>query len=91
MIRRLPPYFVNVGKRLTKAPKIYLRDTGLLHHLLNIDSLDALASHPIRGQSWETFVVEDMIRREKIAHPFTQFFFWRTQAGAEIDLVLERG
>jgi uncharacterized protein len=91
LIRRLPPYFVNVGKRLTKAPKIYLRDTGLLHHLLNIDSLAALDSHPIRGQSWETFVIEDMIRREKIAHPFTQFFFWRTQAGAEIDLVFERG
>jgi uncharacterized protein len=91
LIRRLPPYFVNVGKRLTKAPKIYLRDTGLLHHLLNIDSLDALDSHPIRGQSWETFVIEDMIRREKVAHPFTQFFFWRTQAGAEIDLVFERG
>lgn len=49
LLRRLPPYFRNVGKRLVKAPKVYLRDTGLLHHLLNIDSLDALNNHPIRG------------------------------------------
>lgn len=91
LIRRLPPYFANVGKRLTKAPKIYLRDTGLLHHLLNIDSLVALASHPICGASWETFVIDDLVRREKLAHPFTSFYFWRTHAGAEIDLVLDRG
>jgi predicted AAA+ superfamily ATPase len=91
LIRRLPPYFVNIGKRLTKAPKIYLRDTGLLHHLLNIDSLEMLDSHPIRGASWETFVIEDLMRREKLVRPFTQFFFWRTHAGAEIDLLLERG
>ena len=61
LIRRLQPYFVNVGKRLTKAPKIYLRDTGLLHHLLNIDSAKVLDSHPIRGPSWETFVIEDLM------------------------------
>lgn len=91
IIRRLPPYFVNVGKRLTKAPKIYLRDTGLLHHLLNIESLDQLDSHPIRGQSWETFVLEDLIRREKLARLFTQYFFCRTHAGAEIDLLMDRG
>ena len=91
LIRRLPPYFINVGKRLTKAPKIYLRDTGLLHHLLNIDSLATLDSHPIRGASWETFVIEDLVRREKLANPFTTFYFWRTQAGSEIDLVLDRG
>lgn len=91
LIRRLSPYFANVGKRLTKTPKIYLRDTGLLHHLLNIDSFATLASHPIRGASWETFVIEDLMRREKLVHPFTRFYFWRTHAGAEIDLVLERG
>jgi uncharacterized protein len=91
LIRRLPPYFVNVGKRLTKTPKVYLRDTGLLHHLLNINTTRELDSHPIRGVSWETLVIEDLIRREKIVHPFTQYFFWRTQAGAEVDLVLERG
>jgi predicted AAA+ superfamily ATPase len=91
LVRRLPPYFRNVGKRLTKAPKVYLRDTGLLHHLLNIGSLDDLANHPIRGASWETFVIEEIIRREKLRAPHTQFFFWRTAAGAEVDLVLEQG
>ena len=90
-MRRLSPYFRNVGKRLTKAPKLYLRDTGLLHHLLNINSLDELGSHPIRGASWETFVLEDMIRREHLRFPHSQCYFWRTQAGAEVDLVLDRG
>lgn len=91
MIRRLPPFFENVGKRLTKAPKIYIRDTGLLHHLLNIGSLRALDAHPARGASWETFVLEEIVRREKLAHPFSRAYFWRTHAGAEIDLLLDRG
>jgi hypothetical protein len=91
LVRRLPPYFRNVAKRLTKAPKVYLRDTGLLHHLLNLNSLAELDHHPIRGASWETFVLEDLARREKLRHPHTQFYFWRTVAGAEVDLVLDRG
>ena len=91
LVRRLPPYFRNIGKRLTRSPKIYLRDTGLLHHLLNINSLEDLDSHPIRGASWETFVLEDIIRRERLNHPHTQVFFWRTATGDEVDLVLERG
>jgi uncharacterized protein len=91
IIRRLPPYYRNFGKRLTKSPKIYLRDTGLLHHLLNINSLEDLDRHPMRGASWETFVMEDLIRREKLRHPHTQFHYWRTAAGAEIDLLLDRG
>ncbi|MDP2367313.1 ATP-binding protein [Rhodoferax sp.] len=90
LLRRLPPYFRNVGKRLVKAPKLYLRDTGLLHHLLNIDSLDALGSHPIRGASWETFVLEDLLRREAIAYPHSVAHFWRTAGGAEVDLLLQR-
>ena len=90
LVRRLPPYFRNLGKRLTKSPKVYLRDTGLLHHLLNISSAEELFSHPSRGASWEGFVIEDVIRREKWLHPGAQPFFWRTAAGAEIDLVLER-
>jgi predicted AAA+ superfamily ATPase len=90
LIRRLPPYFLNVGKRLVKAAKIYVRDTGLLHHLLNIDSLDGLESHPVRGASWETFVLEDILRREAMLHPHTQAYFWRTAAGAEVDVLLER-
>lgn len=91
LLRRLPPYFRNVGKRLVKAPKLYLRDTGLLHHLLNIDSLAVLDSHPVRGASWETFVLEDLLRREALAHPHAVPHFWRTAGGAETDLLLERG
>jgi predicted AAA+ superfamily ATPase len=90
LLRRLPPYFRNVGKRLTKAPKVYLRDSGLLHHLLNISTAEQLAEHPSRGASWEGFVIEDVVRREKLAHPGSQAYFWRTAAGAEIDLVLDR-
>lgn len=91
LLRRLPPYFRNIGKRLVKAPKIYLRDTGLLHHLLNIDSLEVLENHPVRGASWETFVLEDLLRRERIRHPHSQACFWRTAAGAEMDLLIDRG
>jgi predicted AAA+ superfamily ATPase len=90
LLRRLPPYFRNVGKRLVKSPKLYLRDTGLLHHLLNISSLAALENHPIRGASWETFVLEDLLRRESITHPHSQPHFWRTAGGAEVDLLLVR-
>lgn len=91
LLRRLPPFFRNVGKRLTKSPKAYLRDTGLLHHLLNIGSLEELDAHPVRGASWETFVLEDLLRRERLARPFSQPYFWRTAAGAEIDLLFQRG
>ena len=91
IIRRLVPYYRNIGKRLTKSPKIYLRDTGLLHHLLNINSLEELDHHPMRGASWKTFVMEDFIRREKLRNPHTQFYYWRTAIGAELDLLLDRG
>jgi uncharacterized protein len=91
LLRRLPPFFRNVGKRLVKSPKIYLRDSGLLHHLLNISSQTELDAHPIRGASWETFVLEDLLRRESLVHPSSQAFFWRTAAGAEIDLIIDRG
>jgi uncharacterized protein len=91
LVRRLPPYFRNVGKRLTKSPKVYLRDSGLLHHLLNISTADELFNHPSRGASWEGFVIEDVLRRERLIHPRSQAFFWRTAAGAEIDLLLDRG
>jgi uncharacterized protein len=90
LVRRLEPYFRNIGKRLVKAPKIYLRDTGLLHHLLNVSSLEDLDSHPIRGASWETFVLEDLLRRMRLEHPLSQGYFWRTAAGGEVDLVVEK-
>lgn len=91
LIRRLAPWFRNVGKRLTKSPKVYIRDSGLLHHLLNISSADELANHPSRGASWEGFVIEDVVRREKVARPTSTPWFWRTAAGAEVDLLLDRG
>ena len=91
LVRRLTPYWRNIGKRLTKAPKLYLRDTGLLHHLLNIASSAELDSHPVRGASWETFVLEDLLRRERLAHPHSLGHFWRTATGEEADLILDRG
>ena len=91
LIRRLAPYFRNVGKRLIRSPKVYLRDTGLLHHLLNVSNAEELFNHPSRGASWEGFVIEDIVRRERIAQPHSQAYFWRTAAGAEVDLLLDRG
>jgi predicted AAA+ superfamily ATPase len=91
LIRRLPPFFRNIGKRLVKSPRVYLRDTGLLHHLLNIGTPEELDVNPVRGMSWEGFVVEDLIRRELLRSPFTQVSFWRTSAGQEADLVFDRG
>ncbi|MCX6868475.1 MAG: ATP-binding protein [Verrucomicrobia bacterium] len=91
LIRRLPPYFRNIRKRLVKSPRVFVRDSGLLHHLLNIPTAHDLDYHPLRGASWEGFVIEDLIRRERLAHPFTQFFFWRTATGQEADLILDRG
>ena len=91
LIRRLPPYFCNIRKRLVKAPRVFLRDTGLLHHLLNVSTPQDLENHPSRGSTWEGFVIEDLIRRERLANPFSQFFFWRTATGQEADLIIERG
>ena len=87
MLRVLPPFLPNIGKRLVKSPKIYLRDTGILHSLLRIDRFDDLLGHPALGASWETLVLENVIA----ALPGWDAFFYRTAAGAEIDLVLTRG
>lgn len=86
LVRRLQPYHVNVGKRLVKSPKVYIRDSGLLHALLNIADRNALLGHPVVGASWEGFVIENLINA---APPFTVPGFYRTGGGAEIDLVLE--
>ena len=85
LVRRLPPYFANVGKRLVKSPKVYVRDSGVLHSLLGLGTLDDVLSHPVAGASWEGFVIENLIA----AAPFgTDAWFYRTRAGAEIDLLL---
>ncbi|MBI4791767.1 MAG: DUF4143 domain-containing protein [Deltaproteobacteria bacterium] len=87
MIRQVQPFHANLRKRKVKAPKIYVRDSGLLHQLLGIDSLKALLSHPKAGASWEGFVIEQVLLTE----PHDEAFFWATHQGAEIDLILRRG
>jgi predicted AAA+ superfamily ATPase len=87
LVRQLAPWFRNIGKRLVKAPKVYVRDSGLVHALANIRDHDTLLGHPLCGPSWEGFVIENLLT----AAPATwRPFFFRTGAGAEIDLVLER-
>lgn len=88
MLRRLPPFLPNVGKRLVKAPKVYLRDSGLLHALLGIAGVDDLAAHPVAGFSWEGFVLEQLIAA---APPLAHAGFYRTAAGAELDWVVDIG
>jgi predicted AAA+ superfamily ATPase len=85
LIRRLRPYHVNVGKRLVKSPKTYIRDSGVLHALLGISSMDELLGHPIIGGSWEGFVIENIL---STVPSHAEAYFYRTSAGAEIDLVL---
>jgi predicted AAA+ superfamily ATPase len=88
IVRQLKPWFANTGKRLTKAPKIYLRDTGLLHSLLQLGTEDLLMSHPGVGNSWEGFVIEQILASLPDSY---QPFFYRTNAGAEIDMILTDG
>jgi len=88
LVRRLPPHHRNIGKRLVKSPKIYVRDTGILHALLGIADFDTLMGHPVIGASWEGFAIENLIAACPAG---TQATFYRTAAGAEIDLVLELG
>jgi len=85
LVRRLEPWHVNVGKRLVKSPRIYVRDSGLLHALLGLATSEDVLSHPITGASWEGFVIETLLAA---APETTQANFYRTAAGAEIDLVL---
>ena len=84
VIRQLQPWFENLRKRQVKAPKIYVRDSGLLHHLLTIETHDDLLSHPRVGASWEGFIIEQVLR---IVRP-ADSYFWATHAGAELDLLL---
>ncbi len=87
MIRQLQPYHANLKKRQVKSPKIYVRDSGLLHQLLGIDTMKHLFNHPKVGASWEGFVIEQLLSLE----PQEEVFFWATHQGAEIDLLLRRG
>lgn len=86
MVRQVPPWSGNTKKRLVKSPKIYLRDTGLLHKLLNISDFEGLLAHPVVGASWEGFVVENVINR--LSNKW-QYSYYRSASQSEIDLVLE--
>lgn len=85
LIRRLPPYFKNIGKRLIKSPKLYIRDSGLLHYLLRVFNIEQLRGNLAVGASWEGYVIEQIIRE---ALEFSDFYYYRTQNGAEIDLLM---
>lgn len=85
VVRRLPPWHANVAKRLVKAPRLYVRDSGLVHALLGIGDLEGLLAHPIAGASWEGFVLENLAAS---APEGTELYFYRTSGGAEIDLLL---
>jgi len=84
MVRQLQPWFINVGKRVVKSPKVYIRDSGLLHALLGIPDLSVLQPHPKLGASWEGFILEQMLDRIGERHAY----FWATHSQAELDLML---
>jgi hypothetical protein len=88
LVRRLRPWSANTGKRLVKSPKLTIRDSGLLHGLLQLETLDSVLGHPVAGASYEGFCIENLIQA---AGPRFTPYFYRTQVGAEIDLVLEKG
>ena len=85
LVRRLQPWHENVGKRLVKSPKVYVRDSGVVHALLSIGTIEGLLGHPVVGGSWEGFCIEALLAA---APTGTEPFFYRTSAGAELDLVL---
>jgi len=83
VVRQLQPWFANIAKRQVRAPKVYVRDTGLLHRLLGIEAQDDLLAHPKVGASWEGFVIEQLLALDQVNEPW----FWGTHAGAELDLL----
>jgi predicted AAA+ superfamily ATPase len=88
LIRTLPPFFLNTKKRLVKSPKLYFRDTGILHHMLRVFNLNDLYGHPGLGNSWESFVIQQIINSLPIGF---DTHFYRTQDGSELDLVISKG
>jgi len=91
LVRRLAPYHANIGKRLVKSPKAYVRDSGMLHHLLGLRDMDSLITSPARGNSFEGFMIEQIIALENLHRSGSGFYFFRTHTGAEIDLLIDRG
>lgn len=89
VVRQLKPWHENLGKRQVKALKIYVRDTGLLHSLLNLTTLDDVEGHPKLGASWEGFVIDQIV--QCLGARTDEVYFWRTHTGAELDLLVVRG
>ena len=87
IVRTIPPFEINIKKRLVKSPKVFVRDSGVLHQLLAISNFNSLLGHPIFGSSWEGIVLENII----VNRPSWDYFFYRTATGDEIDLVLKKG
>ena len=88
LVRRLQPWTSNVGRRLVKAPKVYIRDSGVCHALLGIETIDDLLGHPVVGGSWEGFVIENVAG---VLPARASFGYYRTTGGAEVDLVIDLG
>ena len=91
LIRKLAPYYANIGKRLLKSPKVYFRDSGLLHYFLGIHQAEDLDVHPARGASWEGFVIDHILNAFVLHSPGSQAFYWRTATGTEVDLLVQKG
>lgn len=91
LVRRLAPHFANLQKRLTKSPKVYVRDSGLLHHLAGLREQKQLEAWPGRGRSFEGLVIEELIQQLSLGSSSPYFAFWRTQAGAEVDFLFDVG
>ncbi len=88
LIRLIEPYYTNVKKRIVKSPKVYIRDSGIMHYLSGIESMEQLSGHPKKGASWEGFVVEQII---PLLPANRKVYFYRTHDGAELDMVLTKG
>jgi predicted AAA+ superfamily ATPase len=91
ILRRLHPWHSNIGKRLVKSPKVYIRDSGIFHSLVGARSQNELLVSPKRGASWEGMMIEQIITLERVQRPGSRFWFYRTATGTEIDLVVDRG
>lgn len=88
LVRRLPAFFINTRKRLVKSPKIYIRDSGMLHRLSNVQNMASLKGHPVIGASWEGYVIEQI---QQMKPATIDMYYYRTQSGAEYDIVLAKG
>jgi predicted AAA+ superfamily ATPase len=86
LVKRVQPWTANIGKRLVKSPKVYIRDSGITHALLNIQSYNDLLGHPVSGGSWEGFVIENIL---SVAPANARPYYYRTASGQEVDLILE--